>query len=131
MPSDLCTFHLFQSITSKRTSTMTAWTKLFLLFKLTQSQAHLGVVFLSLAHLYTEPYLHSTSSSTHRSFCSLLRHSERKTEFKQKILLNHGRTVAGLHHITVDLCHNNTSHLFVKYSVSCHPTALRQFRLSL
>ncbi|XP_059692091.1 tripartite motif-containing protein 55 isoform X2 [Gavia stellata] len=35
-----------KSITSKRTSTMTAWTKLFLLFKLIQSQAHLDVVFL-------------------------------------------------------------------------------------
>lgn len=110
---------------------MTVWTKLFLLFKLIQNQAHLDVFFLQLTHLNTDSYFNSTFSSKHHWFCSLLWHSERKIECKQRIFLNDGLTVAVLYHIMVDLCHNNTSHLFVKYLVSCHPAALRQFRLSV
>lgn len=37
---------------------MTAWAKLFLLFKLIQSRAHLDAVFQQLAHLNTEFNLH-------------------------------------------------------------------------
>lgn len=108
---------------------MTVWTKLFFLLKLVQSQAHLDIVFLWLAHLNTELFLHSTSSK-HHSFCSLLRSLERKIEYKQKIFRNHRWIVAGLHHTVVDVYHNYTNHLLLEYLVSYH-TALRQPRLSV
>lgn len=75
-------------------------------------------------------YLHSASSSKHQSFCSLLRSLERKIGCKQKMFLNDSWTVAGLHHIMVDVCHNYTNHLLVEYLVS-YLTALRQPKLSV
>lgn len=123
-------FILFQSITSKRISTMTVWTKVFFLLELIQSQAHIDIVFLWLAHLNTEFYLHSASSSKHHLFCSLLRSLERKIECKQKIFFNHGWSVTGLHHIVVDVCHNYTNHLLLEYLLS-YLTALRQAKLSV